>query len=221
MCGRFTEMMPWPELVRLYRLTDPWIGRNTPPRFNIAPTQVIPFIHHDDAGEQVLTEGRWWLVPHWAKETPKGAMFNARIETVDTSPAFRDAWRTRRCLIPADGYYEWTDGDDGKKDPWFIHIAGPTPFSFAGLWAYNKALDVFSCTIVTAPASGPSGELHDRMPIILEPEAYQSWLSRETPLSELKPLLLGHNLNSKLQFYRVSRDVNKPQFDGNPGINPA
>ena len=94
MCGRFTEMMPWPELVRLYRLSDPWLGRNTAARYNIAPTQTVPFIHHDDLGLQVLRDGRWWLVPHWAKEMPKAAMFNARIETVDTAPAFRDAWKT-------------------------------------------------------------------------------------------------------------------------------
>ncbi|MDB5523885.1 MAG: hypothetical protein JWM58_1648 [Rhizobium sp.] len=221
MCGRFTEMLPWPELIRLYRLTDPWLGRNTPPRYNIAPTQIVPFIHHDDLGMQVLREGRWWLVPHWAKELPKAAMFNARIETVDTTAGFRDAWKTRRCLIPADGYYEWTlNAEDGKKDPWFIHLAGPSPFSFAGLWAHNAKLDIYSCTIVTAPSIWPTSQLHDRMPVILDPEYYDAWLSARTPLADLKPMLLDHNLNGRLQFHQVSRDVNSSRFDGDPGINP-
>lgn len=91
MCGRCTEMLPWPELIRPYRLTDPWFGRNVPARYNIAPTQTVPFIHHDADGQQVLREGRWWLVPSWAKEMPKAAMFNAQVETVDTSGAFKDA----------------------------------------------------------------------------------------------------------------------------------
>ena len=198
MCGRFTEMLPWPELVGLYRLTDKWFGRNIPARYNIAPTQTVPFIHHDETGQQILREGRWWLVPHWAKELPKAAMFNARIETVDTTAGFRDAWKTRRCLVPADGYYEWTVGEDGKKDPWFIHIAGPTPFSFAGLWAYNSKLDVYSCTIITAPSVAPTSQLHERMPIILDPAYYDAWLSVATPLADLKSMLLGHNLDDQL-----------------------
>jgi putative SOS response-associated peptidase YedK len=225
MCGRFTEMLPWPDLVRLYRLTDPWLGRNTPARYNIAPTQIIPFVHHDEAGLKVLREGRWWLVPLWAKEMPKAAMFNARIETVDTSPAFRDAWKFKRCLIPADGYYEWTvapEDPKGKtKDPWFIHIEGPSPFSFAGLWAYNGKIDIYSCTIVTAPAEEPTVELHGRMPVILDPDYYDAWLSVDTPIADLKPMLRKNNINDRLQFHRVSREVNSSRFDGDPGcLNP-
>jgi putative SOS response-associated peptidase YedK len=221
MCGRFTEMMPWSEVVRLYRLTDPFLGRNTPPRFNIAPTQTVPFLRIDAAGNRKIEDGRWWLVPFWAKEMPKAAMFNARIETVDTSGAYKDAWKSKRCLIPADGFYEWTKADDAGKDPWFIHIAGPTPFSFAGLWARNDALDITSCTIITAPASEPIAQLHDRMPVILDPDFYDKWLSPDTQKDDLKSILKNHNLDGQLQFHRVSRDVNSSKFDGDPGcINP-
>lgn len=97
---------------------------------------------------------------------PKAAMFNARIETVDTSPAFRDAWRMKRCLVPADGFYEWTKADDGGKDPWHIFLPGHVPFSFAGIWAHNEKLDVTSCAIITAPSADPISAIHDRQPVI-------------------------------------------------------
>lgn len=139
MCGRFTHHLPWSEVHRLYSLTtDQDRGRNTEPRYNIAPTDQVLFVHHDGDGKQVLNEGRWWLVPFWAKEMPKATLFNARSETVATTPAFRDAFKSHRCLIPADGFYEWTvSAEDGKKDPWYIFQPGGAPFSFAGLWARN------------------------------------------------------------------------------------
>jgi putative SOS response-associated peptidase YedK len=120
MCGRFTQMLSWRELVALYRLTDNYLIRNTEARYNIAPTQTVPFIRLDENGEQIVDDGRWWLVPHWAKEMPKAVMFNARIESVEKAAGFRDAFKARRCLIPADGFYEWTKADDGGKDPWLI-----------------------------------------------------------------------------------------------------
>lgn len=120
-------MLPWRDLVALYRLTENIKSRNTEARYNVAPTQTVPFVRLDVEGNQVVDDGRWWLVPHWAKEMPKATMFNARIETVDTSPAFRDAFKMRRCLIPADGFYEWTKADDGGKDPWLIHPPGGAP----------------------------------------------------------------------------------------------
>jgi putative SOS response-associated peptidase YedK len=119
MCGRFTQIRPWREIVRLYRLTDKDATRNTEARYNIAPTQDVPFIHLDKDGNQSVSDGRWWLVPHWAKELQsKYPMFNARSEDAEKKPAFRDAYKAHRCLIPADGWYEWTKGEDGGKDPW-------------------------------------------------------------------------------------------------------
>jgi len=139
MCGRFTHHLPWSEIVGMYRLTlDRDRGRNTQPRYNIAPTQNVLFVHHDKDHNQTVEEGRWWLVPHWSKELPNTTLFNARSETAPTTPAFRDAFKSRRCLIPADGFYEWTvSQDDGKKDPWLITQPGEAPFSCGPMGAYR------------------------------------------------------------------------------------
>jgi putative SOS response-associated peptidase YedK len=210
MCGRFTRMLPWNELVALYRLTQDWErGWNAPPRYNIAPTEEVPFVTAGGGGgAHRLRLGRWWLVPWWAKELPRQPMFNARIETVATAPAFRDAWREKRCLVPADGFYEWTKNPaDGGRDPWHIHLPDRAGFSFAGLWAHNGRLDVTSCTIVTAPAVEPMARLHDRQPVILDPAAYDAWLDPATPEGDLKDIL-ARDLNATVQFHRVSREVN-------------
>ncbi|WLS03119.1 SOS response-associated peptidase [Shinella oryzae] len=217
MCGRFTQMLPWRELVALYRLTENIKSRNTEARFNVAPTQTVPFVRVDDEGNQTVDDGRWWLVPHWAKDMPKAAMFNARIETVDSSPAFRDAFKTRRCLIPADGFYEWTKALDGGKDPWLIQMPGGAPYAFAGLWAHNTRIEtpVTSCTIITAPAVSPISQIHDRMPIILAPDVFDAWLNPATPVENLKGIL-AHHLDGQMQMHRVSRDINKATFQGRP-----
>lgn len=118
---------------------------------------------------------------------PKAAMFNARIEGIDTAPAFRDAFKSKRCLIPADGFFEWTISPaDGKKDPWHIYLPGHAPFSFAGLWAHNSNLDITSCTIITEPACEPMKNLHE---VILAQAYYDAWLDRATPKEYLKDIL--------------------------------
>lgn len=140
----------------------------------------------------------------------------ARIETVDSAPAFRDAFKSKRCLIPASAFYEWTlNRADGKKDPWHIHLPGDQPFSFAGLWAYNDKLGVTSCTIVTMPAGDTMKTLHDRQPVILDPAAYREWLDVGTAPARAKELLQA-NLDKKVEFHRVSRDVNSSKFEGKP-----
>jgi putative SOS response-associated peptidase YedK len=147
-------------------------------------------------------------------------MFNARSEEAADKPAFRDAFAGKRCLIPADGFYEWTKNQgDGGRDPWLIQLPGPSPFSFAGLWAHNKGLGITSCTILTTAASEPVRKLHDRMPVILEPDAYDAWLDPTTPVAEAKALL-GQNVGGQLQFVRVGREVNQPKFKGAECIRP-
>lgn len=144
----------------------------------------------------------------------------ARSEEADVKSSFKDSFKAKRCLVPADGFYEWTKGEDGGKDPWFIHLPDRKPFSFAGLWAYNKTLDVISCTILTMVADQPMKQLHDRQPVILEPDAYDAWLSTETSTPDAKALL-QRNLDGELQFHRVSRNINSSKFEGDPGINVA
>jgi putative SOS response-associated peptidase YedK len=218
MCGRYTQIRPWREIVRLYRLTDEFNDRNTAARYNIAPTQEVLFIHLDKNGAQTVSDGRWWLVPHWAKELQsRYPMFNARSEDAQKKPSFREAFKSGRCLLPADGWYEWTKSKDGGRDPWFIHLADMAPFSFAGLWTHNSTLDVTSCTILTAAAVAPVNRIHNRMPIVLEQSAYDAWLNPETAVIDAKALL-NHNLGHEFSFYRVGRAVNSSKTENDPDL---
>jgi len=223
MCGRFTNEMTWAELHALYKLSDQLFPTrsNLQPRYNIAPTQNVMFAHLDKTGAMELDEGRWWLVPFWAKELPKQTLFNARIETVDQSPAFRDAFRSRRCLIPADGYFEWTKStEDGGKDPWLLQLPDGEPFSFAGLWAHNEHLGVTSCTIITAPAVDHISHIHGRMPVILDPGHYEAWLDTNVTGGAAKQILLDNQIDDRLQFHQVSRAVNNSRYEGTDTKKP-
>lgn len=222
MCGRFTNEMTWAELHALYSIHDKGPPpTNLQPRYNIAPTQTVQFAHLDRTGELELDEGRWWLVPFWAREVPKSTLFNARIETADSTPAFRDAWKSRRCLIPSDGYFEWTVSDeDGKKDPWLLQMPDAEGFSFAGLWAHNDNLGVTSCAIITAPAVPEIAHIHTRMPVILPTETYSAWLDTDIKGDDAKALLLGSQIDSMLTFHRVARDVNNSRYEGTDTKKP-
>lgn len=224
MCGRFTAEYTWADLHALYKLSDelyPMPPSNMQPRYNIAPTQDVDFVALDKGGNCELLRGRWWLVPFFAKELPKATMFNARIETVDTSGAFREPFKKRRCLIPADGYFEWTTSlVDGKKDPWLLQLPKGRPVSFAGLWAHNDNLGVTSCTIITAPAVEHIAHIHGRMPVILEESAYGAWLSGEAQGDDAKALLLDNHLDSQLIFHRVGREVNSSRYEGTDTKKP-
>ncbi len=211
MCGRYTNHLSWTDIVELYDLTDAGPALNLPPRSNIAPTQDVPFIAYE-GGRRVVKMGRWWLVPHWAKELPKYAMFNARSEEAAQKPAFRDAFKTGRCLIPATGYYEWTKGDDGGKDPHLIQLPGQVPFSFAGLWAHNDRLDIVSCTVLTAAAAEEIKHLHHRMPIILAREAYARWLEPSITAAAAAEVL-NENEGKSLVSQRVARAINNARYN--------
>jgi putative SOS response-associated peptidase YedK len=222
MCGRFTNEFTWAELHALYSIHDaPPPASNMQPRYNIAPTQDVDFVALNKGGKREPLIGRWWLVPHWAKEIPKATLFNARIETLDSTAAFRDAFRYRRCLIPADGYFEWTvSEEDGKKDPWLLQMPNGAGFSFAGLWAYNDNLGVTSCTIITAPAVPEISHIHPRMPVILNPDAYSAWLDTDIQGSDAKAVLVGGQIDSLLEFHRVSRAVNNSRYEGTDTKKP-
>ncbi len=195
-------------------------GRNVPARYNIAPTQDVLFVHSQD-GQRSVSEGRWWLVPHWAKEiSSKFPAFNARCETAHEKPSFRDGFKTKRCLIPADGYYEWIkNSDDGGKDPHCITLPDWEPFAFAGLWAHNPTLDVTSCTILTAAAAPEINHIHHRMPITLKQSVYDTWLNAKTSVEDARSAL-GENRGSELVSYRVGREVNNSRASGPELIVP-
>lgn len=215
MCGRFTLFHPLEEIRDLFEeeLLDDDDRPNTPARYNIAPTQDVFFIANRGNGNK-LTSGRWWLVPHWAKELQsKYPMFNARSEDAHQKPAFREAFKSKRCLVLADGYYEWTKGADGGRDPHYIYLPGNELFAFAGLWAVNTLLGITSCTILTAAAAPEIETLHHRMPIILNRSAYRDWLNGDTSVDDARELLTD-NRGAELISHPVSRAVNKSGATG-------
>jgi len=195
------------------------------PRYNIAPTQDILAVRVEAvSGRREPAMLRWGLVPSWSKEPQIGSpMINARGESIAEKPSFRTAVRRRRCLIPADGFYEWRKVGPGsaKKQPYYIHYTDNRPFAFAGLWeqwqsrdaSAGEALGIESCTIVTTAASKALAELHDRMPVILEPNDYALWLDPavQEP-AKLQPLI-EPNDDPAIIFEPISTHVNKVAND--------
>ena len=222
MCGRFTRYLSWSEIVRLYRLTAPAeTGRNDAPAYNVAPTDPVPFVTAGENGAHRLREGRWWLVPWWAKEMPKAAMFNARIETADTSGAFKDAFASTRCLIPADGFYEWTKSARpmAARTRGTSSCPGTRRSRSPGCGPTTRSSTSRAARSSPRPAGEPMRQIHDRQPVILDPAVYDAWLDPATPAAEIKPLL-GNDLNGAVQFRRVGRQVNQAKYKGADCIEP-
>jgi putative SOS response-associated peptidase YedK len=205
--------MTWAEIVAMYRLSDR-PPHNLQPRFNVCPTDPIDVVTEQD-GKRNFVRMRWGLVPNWwpkpIKEL-KAATFNARAETVETKPFFRDALRRTRCLIPASGYYEWRTEADGKQ-PYYFTRADGDPLTFAGLWdewkdrATGETLK--SCTMIITEPNDFVADIHDRMPVILERANFEPWL-RDGGTALLKPAA-----NEVLQRWPVSRRVNSSKADPN------
>jgi len=197
---------------------------NMQPRYNIAPTQTVDFVGLDKAGNWEFRQGRWGLVPFFAKEVGKFATFNARIETVDTSGMFREPFKNRRALVPADGYFEWTtNAEDGKKDPWLLQLPEGEGFSFAGLCAHNDNIGerLDSCTIITAPALPNIEHIHTRMPLIIPQSAYDRWLACEDQGDDAKGFLRDSQIDSQLVFHRVDRAVGNSRYEGTDTKKPV
>ncbi|MDT8436467.1 MAG: SOS response-associated peptidase [Gemmatimonadota bacterium] len=216
MCGRFTLATPAAEWAALFELGD---VPEFAPRWNIAPTQDVAAVRvvpradgGADPAEREVARLRWGLVPHWAKEVdPLGrALINARSETAAEKPSFRDPFRARRCLVVADGFYEWGPGTGGRKQPYWIGLAGGGPFGFAGLWdrwEVEPGTVLETCAILTTGANEALRPLHDRMPVILPPAEHRTWLdpAAETGVLEeaLRPLP-----PDAVTFHPVSTRVN-------------
>ncbi len=209
MCGRYTLTSPAEIVEDLFHLPE------TPrlaPRFNIAPTQEAAVVRRS-SGERRLEFLRWGLVPPWAQE-PSGAMINARVETAATKPSFRSAFRRRRCLVPADGFFEWMP-QEGRKQPYYFQLADGRPFGLAGLWELwekgERPLESF--TILTTEANRIVGRVHGRMPLIVRPEAYSAWLDPGLDDGDLIVGLLEGGPMDQLHYYPVSTYVNSPAND--------
>jgi putative SOS response-associated peptidase YedK len=219
MCGRYSLTTPVEALRRLFRFEQ---LPNLAPRYNIAPTQQAPVVRAAGAGREIVML-RWGLVPAWAKEIAGAPLINARGESVAEKPSFRGAFAKRRCLVPADGFYEWPVRPDKVKQPWRIGRRDNAPFAMAGLWDAWRAPDganVESFTIVTTAASGEIAPLHDRMPVILATSDHDLWLNATSPRGETLALLRPFPAN-ELTAYAVSTRVNKVANDDAACIAPA
>jgi putative SOS response-associated peptidase YedK len=220
MCGRFT-LTENPQVLRdVFDLSTPPQGME--PRYNIAPTQPVAVISNDDPRN--LTYFRWGLVPSWSKDLSMGSkLINARSETAHEKPAFRAAFRRRRCIIPASGFFEWKQAD-GKKIPHYIHPLEDQIFGFAGLWEIWHSPDgdeLRTCTILTTSANEFMSSLHDRMPVILPRELFEEWLQPgEQPLEVLIPMMKPYRPDA-MTAYPVSTMVNRPGNDVPDVIQPV
>ena len=208
MCGRFVLSSDADRLADHY-------GLDTVPVFsggyNVAPSAPVAVIRRNPGREAAVCS--WGFIPHWVKE-PVLKPINARAETLTGKPYFRDAFKKRRCLVPANGYYEWRAAPGGKQ-PYFIRMAGTSLFSFAGLWSSWRGPDgpVESCVIITTTASEELADIHDRMPVIIGPENYDAWLDADSQ-DLLKPCA------AEMETYPVSSRVNNPRNQGASLIQP-
>jgi putative SOS response-associated peptidase YedK len=220
MCGRYTLTAPVERLAEEFGFEAASV--DLPPNYNVAPTQGVAAVL-SEGGERRLEVLRWGLIPPWADDPQIGSrMINARAETAPEKPSFRRAFRERRCLIPADGFYEWKR-TNGVKQPYYIHMKEGRPFAFAGLWESWKDDDgpeIRSCTILTTKPNALAGEIHDRMPVILPTGSYDAWLDPEADRDELYGLLAPYP-EDEMEAYPVSRFVNSPSNNDPRCIEPA
>lgn len=184
MCGRFTLNQSAAALAEFFHIQQiPDLAA----QYNIAPTQrVATVLHNPESGKREFQQLRWGLIPSWAKDPSMGAkLINARAETVAEKPAFRSAFKHRRCLVLADGFYEW-QRQNGKKQPFYFRLSDEQPFGFAGLWERWRTEDeeITSCTILTTAANELLQPIHDRMPVILAPQDYDLWLNPQIQTPE-------------------------------------
>jgi putative SOS response-associated peptidase YedK len=221
MCGRFALIAPDQDLAVQFDLpTVPTLA----PRYNIAPTQPVAVVRSTaGAAARELAVLHWGLVPFWAEDPKIGArMINARAETAAEKPAFRAAFRRRRCLVPADGFYEWQKLNGGKQ-PFFIRLQDGRPFAFAGLWEHWQGPEdavLESCTLLTTGPNELMQALHNRMPVILPPQDYALWLDPQVgQVERLQPLLRPYPA-AEMIAYPVSRRVNSPENDDRLCIEP-
>jgi putative SOS response-associated peptidase YedK len=213
MCGRFTLRSPASVIAEQFSVFE---IPDLHARFNIAPSQQVPVVRQTNPDTRTLSMLKWGLVPSWAKDTKTGnSLTNARSETVASKPAFRSAFKKRRCLIVADGFYEW-QRTEKQKQPYFIHRRDDLPFAMAGLWESWNGEDgpLESCTIVTTEANDLMQPIHDRMPVILGHDDYATWLDPTQEGGDSLLRLLKPYAGDDFETYTISTRVNSPRNQG-------
>ncbi len=222
MCGRFMLKAPIGEIADLFGFEP---GPPLRPRYNIAPSQDALILRRSDDGEREPALAHFGLIPHWADDPKVGyKMINARGETVDRLPSFRDAYRKRRCLVPADGFFEWRTVDPagkGPKQPYWIRRPDETPFAFAGIHEHWRSKDasrtIESFAIVTTEANRTLAPIHPRMPVVLAPEAFDLWLD---PNRDGRPLLAPCP-DDRLEPVMIGPRINRPAHDDPSVLRPV
>lgn len=226
MCGRYVLTTPGEVLAQIFDTAPPpeEILEAVVPRYNIAPTQQVPIVRSAATGERELALAQWGLVPHWAKDPAIGnKLINARAETAAEKPSFRDAMKRRRCLIPADGFYEWQKLGKGKQ-PWLLRMKDARPFAFAGLWSQWKTpqggATLETCAILTTTPNELTATVHDRMPVILPETTWSRWLDEAAQGTPFLELLVSFPAE-QMEALPVSKRVNSPANEGPDLIEPV
>ncbi len=214
MCGRFAVTLPSDAMAQLF---EAQAANALPevPNYNVCPTRPVHVIRNSEVGRRLVAM-RWGFLPSWyAAESSGPLLINARAETLAEKPAFREACRSRRCLIPATGFYEWTKDENGKRLPWYIHRADTAPIAFAAIWqdwqGQDRAETLPTCAIVTTAANDTMGRIHHRMPLILEPEQWPLWLGEA---GKGAARLMQPGPEERLRFHRVEVAVNSNRASG-------
>ena len=221
MCGRFTLIAPGEAIAELFQLSD---VPTLVPRYNIAPTQPVAAVRLSQSSTaRELTYFHWGLIPRWAKDPKIGSrMINARSETAAEKPSFRAAFKYRRCLVPADGFYEWQKVNGGKQ-PVRIQMKSGRPFAIAGLWEHWISTDgseIESCTLLTTDPNDLLRPVHNRMPVLVDPADFDIWLDSKTyPGPDIQKLLRPYS-DDEMTFYPVSTHVNNPRNEDLLCIEP-
>lgn len=222
MCGRFVRKSSVPEIAEIFGFDPGAVSLNLKPDYNISPGKdILAFISSASSGQRML---RWGLLPPWSKDPKAGYnMINARAETLAVKPSYKKAFRERRCLIAADGFYEWRNSAEGKI-PYYFNMRAGTPFGFAGIfesWQGSGGLVVDSCSIITTKSNALVEPIHDRMPAIVSPDKIRTWLDNSTYGTDALMDCLGPTDPSLMQCWRVGPAVNFLKNNSSECIEPV
>ena len=221
MCGRFARKASIDEIQRFFEIDS--VKTDLTPSYNIAPTQLVAAIVQSPKGKRGLVELKWGLIPHWSKDPSIASkLINARSESAFEKPSFKEPWRKRRCLIIANGFYEW---QKGSKQPLYVSFADQPLIAFAGLYdfwqAHPDSERVATCTILTTQANAKISHFHERMPVVLKPEQIPLWLDpHHQDLDRLQSLMQIHPAE-QTEYYPVSPEVNKVSYNQADALIPV